>query len=108
MHDRAIRALTLLLAFGLGGIALPIAHEVDHLLDARDTEVVEDGQLVDAEHEKFGHDCELCEVRVAATSGTDSFAAKLSAVDLASPEVPETVQTSSDRCFDGRAPPARA
>jgi hypothetical protein len=102
----AFRALTLLLAFGLGGLAVPLAHEIDHLLDGRTEVASQEVGVVGDEEEPGAHDdCTLCDVRFTAEEA--SAEASVPAT-YASPEAPELVSPLArgpTRAFSGRAPP---
>jgi hypothetical protein len=101
----AFRALTLLLAFGLGGLAVPLAHEIDHLLDGPTEVASQEVGVVGDEEESGAHDCTLCDVRFTAEKG--SVEASVPAT-YASPEAPELVSPLArgpTRAFSGRAPP---
>jgi hypothetical protein len=102
---RSSRALALLLALALGGIATPLAHQLDHLIDlwsaAPDTDLI----ATTPDSGSTTHDCELCEVRLAATGTGASERAQFDALPEIEAATPTTVTHQPLRSFDGRAPP---
>jgi len=106
-QPRAVRAFSLLLAFGLGGFVVPLAHQIDHWIDAADHVPAEELVLTTT-NDRHLHDCSLCEVRMAAVQVDSQGAAQSTPVDLREVRAPEAVPLVSPRPFDGRAPPAKS
>lgn len=101
----ALRALTLLLALGLGGLMVPLAHEIDHLLDAPSEVASHEASVAGHPDDEAGHDCALCDVRFNASSASEAPSAP---AVYALPEAPLPVSTLArgpTRAFSGRAPP---
>jgi len=101
----AFRAVALLLAFGLGGLALPLAHEVDHLLDGLPAAATQEAGVLGDEDAASGHDCTLCDVRFAAldAAAVGSTAAAYALPDAHAPVSP--LARAPALAFSGRAPP---
>jgi hypothetical protein len=102
--NRRVPALLFLLAFVLGGLALPVVHQVDHFLDHPDAPLHEEASFLPTSEAGL-HDCSLCDVRlVAADSERAEARADASTVDKPTLVVQRTLVISV-RTFDGRAPP---
>jgi hypothetical protein len=105
---RSSRALALLLSLALGGIATPLAHQVDHLIDLWSGAPATDLIATTPDSGSTTHDCELCEVRLASTGPDTSERAQLEALPEIEAATPTTVAHQPLRSFDGRAPPTQA
>jgi hypothetical protein len=101
-----IRAVLFLLAFALGGLALPVAHQLDHLLHRTAEAPVHADAVLETTRSVQLHDCELCEVRLAAATLEAPGDAAVATVPLLSAPAPERILSISPRAFDGRAPPS--
>jgi len=99
-----ISALLFLFAFALGGVAVPLAHELDHYLDGADAPVHHEASLLPVAND-VRHDCTLCDVKLAATDTLHP--APLATAHPAEPPAtaPDRMLATSVRTFDGRAPP---
>lgn len=102
-----VRALVLLLAFGLGGLAAPVAHAWSHVGEAHAVTVCAETPSIQAPEGHAAHDCSLCEVRLLASVGE--------APPLVTGVVPEGVLAPGTQALPhrvplpcrGRAPPER-
>jgi hypothetical protein len=99
------RATLFLLVFLGGGLGVPLAHQLDHLLDKVPAEALE--QVVATVPADGGlHDCSLCEVRIAAAEFHSEHAQLTASVAVMAAHAPEAAPLAATRHFDGRAPPA--
>ena len=101
---RRYSALLFLLAFALGGIALPAAHQVDHFLEGAQAPLHHEASLLPTNYGSQ-HDCSLCDVKLTAEDAQHSSASLVSVTTEPAAIPHEWMLKVSVRMFDGRAPP---
>lgn len=99
------RATLFLLVFLGGGLGLPLAHQLDHMLDAVPHDALEEVAAT-VPTERGLHDCSLCEVRLAAAEFHAEHTQLTATVAEVAAHAPEAAPRATTRHFDGRAPPA--
>lgn len=98
----------LLLAFGLGGIALPALHHLDHLDEIGSLAELSDEVALETASKGAADLCELCCVRLIGLSPAGVDAPSALHASVADPLAPDAPLLSATRPHDGRAPPVSA
>jgi len=104
----AVRAVLLLLAFGLGGLVAPAAHAWGHIGDIAPLSSAVGTPSVEGlgQHSAL-HECALCEVRLAASEmGVEAAQVSQRVADVP-PKAHATPDLLALRSVFGRAPPTR-
>lgn len=94
------------MVFAIGGVGTPLAHQLDHLIESWSPEAAIDVVATAPDASQTVHECELCEVRLAAVELDAAERTPGGSLALSEVRAPQAVPAQPLRAFDGRAPPA--